>query len=265
MPDFPVHPIRHGPNAVRRSRPLLITLTLSIGLHLAAGLTVAFQPSTPPRQLPPPASGTVELLLVEAKGAKPVEQDKTSGAAPPQPENQPQVSESLVRNRQEQAAVSRPVRALPVQADGVEKIPPAAEDSPRQDAGPETQQVQAPPTPPKTKDAPVFDLAGTESESNAVVLGGHVLPAMPDDRYRNRPPIYPREAESRGEHGTVLVVIHVSETGRATGVDVIESSGVSVLDQATVNAVRKWHFRPAMQGGHAIPFDMPFRFVFDVS
>jgi periplasmic protein TonB len=26
--------------------------------------------------------------------------------------------------------------------------------------------------------------------------------------------------------------------------------------------VRKWRFRPAMKEGLAIPFDMPFRFVF---
>jgi protein TonB len=111
----------------------------------------------------------------------------------------------------------------------------------------------------------VFDLSGTDSDSNAIALGDGVLPAMPDDRFRNRPPIYPLEAELRGDHGTVVVLIHVSETGVATHVDLMQSSGVSALDQAAVNAVYKWHFRPAMRAGRAVPFTMPFRFLFDAS
>jgi protein TonB len=86
---------------------------------------------------------------------------------------------------------------------------------------------------------------------------------MPDNRFRNRPPAYPAEAEMRGQHGAVVVVIHVSENGVAASVDVVESSGVAVLDQAAVAAVRKWRFHPAMQAGRTIPFDMPFRFVFE--
>jgi len=44
---------------------------------------------------------------------------------------------------------------------------------------------------------------------------------------------------------------------------VLVSSGYDILDQAAVTAVRKWHFRPAMQEGRSIPFDMPFRFIFE--
>ena len=69
----------------------------------------------------------------------------------------------------------------------------------------------------------------------------------------------------RGEHGAVVILIHVSETGVATGVDVMETSGVTSLDKAAVDAVRKWHFRPALQEGRAVPFDMRFRFIFDAS
>ena len=109
----------------------------------------------------------------------------------------------------------------------------------------------------------MFNLEGTESDSNAVALGSRILPAMPDNRFRNRPPAYPVEAVMRGEHGEVVVLIHVAENGLATSAEVVESSGVEVLDQAAVTAVRKWRFRPAMQAGRAIPFDMPFRFIFN--
>ncbi len=104
-----------------------------------------------------------------------------------------------------------------------------------------------------------------KASSNAEVLGGRVVPASPDDRFRNRPPIYPREAAMRGEHGAVVILIHVSENGVATGVDVMETSGVASLDKAAVDAVLKWHFRPALHEGLAVPFAMRFRFIFDAS
>jgi protein TonB len=109
----------------------------------------------------------------------------------------------------------------------------------------------------------VFDLEGTDSESNAIVMGDHVLPALPDDHFRNRPPIYPMEAQTLGEHGEVVVTIHVGESGLAAGADITESSGFRVLDEAVLTAVRKWHFHPALKDGQAIPFDMPFRFIFE--
>ncbi len=127
---------------------------------------------------------------------------------------------------------------------------------------PPTKEAEAEPVPPPPGKAPVFDLEGTGSESNAIVLGGHVLPAMPDDKFRNRPPLYPSEAAMLGQHGAVVVMIHVSASGFAISADVVESSGVAALDQAAVDAVLKWHFHPAMKDGQTVPSTMPFRFVF---
>lgn len=111
--------------------------------------------------------------------------------------------------------------------------------------------------------APVFDLAGTDDDFNAIASGGKIVPASPDSRYRNDPPRYPREAALRREQGTVVVLIHVSDSGMATGADIIETSGVPSLDDAAVAAVRRWHFLPALRDGKAVPFNVPFRFVFE--
>ncbi len=116
---------------------------------------------------------------------------------------------------------------------------------------------------PQKPEALVFNLDGTDSESNAIVLGGHVIPASPDDRFRNRPPIYPYDAAIRGDHGAVVLIIHVNEEGAATGADIAKTSGVASLDQAALDAVLKWRFRPALKDGRAVPFDMPMRFIFD--
>ncbi len=157
--------------------------------------------------------------------------------------------------------------ALPVTEHGNETVPPPAKQPPSQpakvDPRPTPKPIEAQPTPPPPQEAPVFDLTSTESGTDPLAMGLGILPASPDDRFQNRPPTYPIEAQLHNEHGSVVVVIHVSENGFATGVDVQQSSGVDQLDQAAVAAVRKWHFHPAMKDGHAVPFDFPFEFIFE--
>jgi protein TonB len=262
-------------------RFLLLALVLSVTAHLVVALLVVYLPRVLPHEARPQEEGTVELLMVERKGAEPspAGQPQESQAAPSQPEKKTDVSKPEPEKPNIAAAASTsqaqkpaprvatpPVVPPPTDSAG-EITPLQAETTPakatKADKGADVQQPAKPAAPPKSQEAPVFDLAGTESESNADVLGGHVVPASPDDRFRNRPPIYPYEAAVHGEHGAVMLIIHVSEAGVATGVDVVESSGVASLDQAAKTAVRKWRFRPALQEGRAVPFDMPFRFVFE--
>ena len=55
-------------------------------------------------------------------------------------------------------------------------------------------------------------------------------------------PPYPTEAQSRGEHGTVTVLVHFDGQGNVSHVEVSESSGVPVLDAETKSFVREhWH------------------------
>lgn len=122
------------------------------------------------------------------------------------------------------------------------------------------EQRQATASPPPAPKAPTIDLAGTDSDTNAEATG--VIPASPDDRFRNRPPPYPLDAAQLGIQGTVTLMIHVSETGVARGADVVSSSGSASLDQAAIDAVRKWRFHPAIREGSAVPFDLPFSFNF---
>ncbi|ACT49010.1 energy transducer TonB [Methylotenera mobilis] len=64
--------------------------------------------------------------------------------------------------------------------------------------------------------------------------------------YLNNPaPTYPMSARRMGEQGKVLLKVLVSEDGKATTVQVDRSSGHSKLDEAAVEAVKKWSFVPA--------------------
>jgi len=259
---------RDSPIASRGRRFLLTAAVLSIAIHVAAALMIVLLPRVVSPDARPREEGTVELLMVEKKGAQPSTSGQPQEHQLPRlrEEEKPSAPEQQAQESDAQAAVPRSVAAPPALKGDDEPSPKPNEEAPQKAAeAADEPDTQTPVQAPKAQKAPVFDLAGTESESNAEVLGGRVVPASPDDRFRNRPPIYPREAAMRGEHGAVVILIHVSETGVATGVDVMETSGVTSLDKAAVDAVRKWHFRPALQEGRAVPFDMRFRFIFDAS
>jgi protein TonB len=273
-PGFEAGRRRAGPIAPRRSGLLLTALVLSVGAHLLLALLIALLPRALPQDARPQEEGTVELLMVEKKGAEPSQAGQPKDSRPtPVPAETADAPKVEAQNNQTQkdetvAPESKAAQAPPALKDGDEPVPPSStEQAPPKaaasDGGPATKQAEAGATPPRSQQGPVFKLGGTDSESNAIVLGGRVLPAMKDDRFRNRPPVYPVEAEIRGEHGSVVVVIHVSENGVATGAHVLESSGYTLLDRAAVDAVRKWRFHPAMKEGRSIPFDMPFRFIFE--
>ena len=280
-PGFEAGRQQAAPRASRSRRFLLIAVVLSVGVHLLAALLIVFLPRVPPRGAAPRGQGTVELLMVEQKGDQPSQVGQTSDSQPaPAQAEKAEASKAETPNTQapkpeapkadvqkEETSAPEAVAAPPVTRPGDEPALPPAEQAPpkpaKEDPQPPPKQAAAQPAPPRSQEAPVFDLAGTESESNAIVLGGNILPASPDNRFRNRPPVYPVEAQIHNQHGSVVVVIHVSENGVAAGIDVLESSGVDILDQAAVAAVARWHFRPAMKDGKTVPFDMPFRFIFE--
>ena len=189
--------------------------------------------------------------------------------APPQPEKPAEAKkEPKEQETPDKAAAAPPSPPAPEAPapDVPPPTPPAEAQAKAETTTPPPQETpqQTPEKAPQSAPAkaPVFDLTGTESESNAIVLGGPVIPASQDNRYRNRPPVYPRDAQMRGETGTVEVLIHVTDAGLTGGVDLLASSGSASLDRAAVDAVWKWHFRPALKEGRSVPFDLPFRFEF---
>ena len=78
----------------------------------------------------------------------------------------------------------------------------------------------APETPPPAPQAVKITLQGTDSPSEARAWGDRVLPAAPDAVFHNKPPEYPEAAALNGEHGTVVLLIHISPARTAAGVDV---------------------------------------------
>lgn len=81
--------------------------------------------------------------------------------------------------------------------------------------------------------------------------------------YLNNPaPVYPAEAKRQKQQGVVMLRVLVKESGKPEQVEVSESAGVQSLDNAALNAVKKWTFIPAKIGSQVIPayVIVPIRF-----
>ena len=82
---------------------------------------------------------------------------------------------------------------------------------------------------------------------------GTYSPAIFAADYLSNPrPAYPPLARRRGEEGQVLLRVLVSTTGRAAQLELQQSSGSALLDEAAQTAVRQWKFVPAQRAGVAV-------------
>jgi len=90
------------------------------------------------------------------------------------------------------------------------------------------------------------------------------VPARPD-YLKNPEPAYPLAARRRRQEGLVLLAVTVTPQGRTARLEVKQSSGFSLLDQAAVQAVRDWEFEPARIGPIAVAseIEVPVRFKLD--
>ncbi|MBZ0104797.1 MAG: energy transducer TonB [Sulfuricella denitrificans] len=81
----------------------------------------------------------------------------------------------------------------------------------------------------------------------------------------NPPPAYPLSARRRGIEGRVLVKAEVLADGSCNRVELKKTSGFDPLDQAALEAVRKWRFVPARKGSQSISawVEVPITFKLD--
>lgn len=92
---------------------------------------------------------------------------------------------------------------------------------------------------------------------------GRGVPAQPPRILRSSQPKYPSSARSRGIEGVVSVRMLVNADGKVESASVSSSSGNEALDQAAVDGVYSWRFRPAKDTyGTAVPcyITIPVRF-----
>jgi len=96
--------------------------------------------------------------------------------------------------------------------------------------------------------------AGTAIGSGAqgaAVSGAGLGDSKPAPAYRPEP-VYPAFARRLGYEGRVVLHIQVMATGSVGTVRVERSSGYAVLDEAALESVKRWRFKPAQRGGQPV-------------
>ena len=93
--------------------------------------------------------------------------------------------------------------------------------------------------------------AVASAPSGEATPGSITRSARPQGGYQVRPS-YPSSALRQGIQGTTLLKVHVLIDGRVGDVLVQQTAGHPDLDQAAVEAVRRWHFEPARRGNDPV-------------
>jgi protein TonB len=256
---------------------LPLVASLAVHVALAAGATMVPGMSARPLDAYP-----VELVVLEPPRAvrEPSPTAPTLIAAPPRsapatpPARQPRPSENAQRVRP--PAPPEPVRReLPAPPSVPPPVtatpPPAPQTSPQVAAVPAEAPASAGPgvaqssrTPPpaigsaatSADDAPASSASALPASARSSVASlppdaGVTRWARPTGGYQVRP-AYPSSAKRLGIQGTALLRVHVLADGRVGEVAVEHSAGHRDLDEAAVDAVRRWRFEPARRGDDAV-------------
>jgi protein TonB len=150
------------------------------------------------------------------------------------------------------APIQRAEAPLPLPPEPpAEPAPPAANPAPPREPRPVRPQTAPGPM---RLDAGIGALPDPSFGAQAM---GAVVPPGADAGQRNAPPAYPSESRRRGEEGVVRLALRVSIDGRVEAAEVSTSSGFPRLDEAALEAARRWRFRPAMQAGQPVAATLP--------
>nr|WP_202602369.1 energy transducer TonB [Vibrio toranzoniae] len=89
-----------------------------------------------------------------------------------------------------------------------------------------------------------------------------VLVTKPSFSERPTPPNYPRQAVRRGIEGVAIYEVWLDAEGKQIKQALINSSGLLILDNAALDAIKQWKFSPHTVNGRAIAHrvQLPVRF-----
>ena len=211
-------------------------------------------------------STKVSLNLVSAPAPQPTE-PVAAEPTPPAPVEAPKkvvkeetTVKKLVKKKQpepkpEIKKVTKPAPKKPVEKKVEQKVAkkptpvqkPVENDKPK--AIEEVVKAQAP--------APAQTASGVNSEPQLVT--------KPTFATRPSPVKYPCIAKRRGIEGQVLVEIWIDESGKQVKQNLLKSSGTEILDDAALEAIKRWRFSSHIVDGQAIAHrvQVPVRFKLD--
>jgi TonB family protein len=93
--------------------------------------------------------------------------------------------------------------------------------------------------------------AREKAKAAAVRVGGKIEPPI---KMNDVKPVYPAIAQNAGVTGVVIIEATVGADGKVIDAKVLRS--IPMLDQAALDAVRQWEYKPTLLNGVAVPVIM---------
>lgn len=213
---------------------LLIAFLLTITLHAALFSWQMIEKENVPPNFLPVRRITVSLNI--DRDPPPIQAEKT-----PIPDTKTDTSPEIESPVQKTAQIDQDHGpALPVSPEGTNQPSLISRKEP-------IKKNKVPPTSSNIKsaesDAPVEALSSDPIPSSPVIQKATPLYQV------NPPPSYPRLAKRRGWEGLVVLAVCIDVSGKVVQINIQNSSGHGVLDQAALEAVRNWRFSPGVVAG----------------
>lgn len=101
---------------------------------------------------------------------------------------------------------------------------------------------------PRSPSAPVAEAVAAISAAPVTTTP----PVFNADYLENPPPAYPPLSRRMREQGRVMLRVLVNPSGTADDVQIRTSSGITRLDEAAQETVKRWKFVPAKRGSEAV-------------
>lgn len=230
---------------------LLLAFVGALAVHFVLGFTSLLWSDVVYGVTPGPTSLQMDLVA-NSRQAEVVAETATDGELLSEPEA---LDEPLPAPDAVELAELPPDEPDPVRIDDPPAIP--LQRVPRRSQ--ETQAAKEVATSPAP--SPQTVEGNSDTDQAATDQGAEAAP----DYLLNPEPKYPEAARRRGIEGVVLLDVLVLADGTAGSVLLARTSGSALLDDAAIEAVRPWRFRPAMRAG--VPVDstvsIPIRFRLD--
>jgi protein TonB len=246
-------------------RGTLVAVGASLALHAVGALWLAGRE----RPVAPPPQAPVELMMVEVEAPPP---------PPPEPPKAPEPPPEPVK--------ARPApKPPPVKVAEAEKPPPPPQDAPPppNDAPPPEPSAKPPPlvvglsmsstSSAGTFSAPVgntvYGKTGTTAQDPSQVKGYSAPKYAPIYQVDAQPQVledvrvdYPPEARRAGIEGSVVLAITIDTAGKVVDAKVVKGNLGYGLEEAALEAIRRFRFSAATKGGEKVSTTMNYTYTF---
>lgn len=217
-------------------KQLIIPTVIAVILH-AVVLLVDFNKDDKPSVIKP----KIRFMSMNLSVKQSIVEKKQKAESPPEKKKKP-VVKNVVKKK-------KPVK----KKEPVIKPPKTIAETKPPDADPPKKEVT------EVKKEPAEDK--TEPSEGATSV---IREAFPLYIY-NPSPSYPRTARLRGWQGVVQLEVLVDRDGNVKALEVLKSSGYSLLDKSALKTVKNWRFEPGKKGEKTIEMSVivPIRFRLD--